>query len=339
MPAFLRYMFVLSLVLVLTGRAIEQRYDLEFPRIPGPRFDPQMRSNYREYLNEEKPDIVLLGDSMLKDGVNPELLTRYTGMKAARFDVPGSASAFWYLVLKNNILDAEHLPRAVVIVFRDTILTAPGYRVHGSYFIQLDEYAYSGEPVLLERSYLNLMSPLEYLGEKYLPLYGARGRVRREIDTMLSYTLPGWVGCDADCTDRSLYEIFTAANFDPGQLNFAIATAENYLYSPSRLDFKNQIQDSYLPEMIRLTREKGVGLILVRLKSLGTPSGEFSRFTIKRYISDLTDYAARQNIPFLDYGEDPRLKNEYYNDSLHLNEEGREVFTKILAEGLISILR
>jgi hypothetical protein len=136
-----------------------------------------------------------------------------------------------------------------------------------------------------------------------------------------------------------MYEIFTAANFDPGQLNNALATADHYLYSQPRLDFKSQARDSFLPEMIRLTKEKGVELILVRLKSLGTPTEGLGRFTVKSYIADLTDYAAGQNIPFLDYGEDPRLRNEYYSDSLHLNKTGRGVFTRILADGLLTILK
>ncbi len=339
MKPFLRYLLLTLLLLVVTGRTIPRRYQIEFPRQPGPKFDSRVRNLYIDKLNAEKPDIVLLGDSMVSVGVDSVQLSELTGMTASNFDVPGSSSALWYLILKNNIVVAEHLPRAVVIVFRDTVLTAPGYRVHGSYFIQLDEFAYRKEKVLLERAYLNLMNPLEYGAEKYLPLYGARVDIRLEVDAFVRYALPARLGCDVKCIDGGFYRLFAGANLEPGQLQAAIASADQYLYDPSRLDFKSQASDSFLPEMIRLARESGIQLILVRLKSQRAASDNAERLALKGYIGDLSDYLAQSNAPFLDYGEDPRLKPEHYIDSVHLNAEGRAKFTQILADGLIEALK
>ncbi|HET9590956.1 MAG TPA: hypothetical protein VFO91_19360 [Anaerolineales bacterium] len=330
--SFLRYLLLFSILLAATWQSIAREYQLEFPRAPGPRFDNRVRRLYINRLAEEQPEMVMLGDSTLLDGVDPEKLSALTGMEISSFDVPGSASAYWYLVLKNNIVESEHRPKYVMILFRDTILTAPGYRVHGSYFVQLDEFARRNEPVLLERAYMGLMNPLERFLERYLPLYAARVQIRRDADALIRYSLTAWLGCDRACNDKSMYEIFTSANLEPGQLQNAIAAAEGYLYTRRQLDFDRQIDRSFLPEMIRLAQENDTELVLVRLKTLIT--GEQDARAVERYIGDLSDYLAGENVQFLDFGQDPRLMASYYKDSLHLTQEGEARFTEILAEGL-----
>ncbi|NWG06574.1 MAG: hypothetical protein HXY35_07810 [Chloroflexi bacterium] len=339
MRLFLRYLLLLSILVIIAWVKIPQRYGLDFPRNPGPEFDRQVRTLYADRINEGKPEIVLLGDSTLKDAVNAELLSILTGRKVAKFDVPGSASAFWYLVLKNNIVVAEHRPRMVVIIFRDTILTAPGYRVHGAYLVQLDEFAARREPILLERAYLNQMSPVEIWAEQYFPLYSAGEQVQKEVDAWIRYSFPNWLGCNKDCTDKSMYEVFTSADLEPGQLRNAVATAEQYLYARARLDFERQVNKSFLPEMIRLTKENGIQLIVVRLKNQMTGTDGSETPEVRRYIEELTRYLGKQSVIFLDYGKDPRLAREYYKDALHLNPEGETVFTQILAEGLGEALK
>jgi len=337
MRSFLRYLFFFFIILAVTWVRIPQAYNLEFPKSPGPAFDNQVRDLYINKLAEETPELVLLGDSTLMDGVNPEQLAELTGMKVSSFEIPGSASAFWYVVLKNNIAKSEYKPKYLVILFRDSILTAPGYRVHGSYFVQLDEFTRKREPILLERAYLNLMNPLAKAAEAYVPLYGARVQIRQEIDAMIRYSIPGWLGCDMQCTDDRMYNVFEGSNLQPGLLQNAVASAERYLYTGRQLDFKRQINASFLPEMIRLANENDIQLILVRLKS--RTMGEYETPALRRYIADLSDYLNEQHILFLDFGRDPRLINEYYADTLHLSREGEAFFTEMLAEGLNDALK
>lgn len=332
MHSFLRYLLLFSIILATSWGKISQSYSLEFPRMPGPTFDNRVRKLYINRLNESKPDMVMLGDSTLLDGVDPDRLSELTGMKVSSFDVPGSASAFWYLVLKNNIVEAEYKPKYVLILCRDTILTAPGYRVHGSYFVQLDEFARRNEPVLLERAYLNLMNPLERFAEGSVPLYAARVEIRQGMDALIRYSLTSWLGCNQKCNDDSMAEVFTSANLEPGQLRNAVAAAEGYLYADGQLDFEGQIDRSFLPEMIRLTKENNIQLILVRLRTLITDEQDTQ--AVERYIGSLSEYLTARNVVFLDFGKDPRLTNTYYADSLHLTKEGEALFTQMLAERL-----
>lgn len=339
MRIFLRYIFFLAFLISITWLAIPRWFDLEFPRQPGPEFDKRARKSYITLLDEGKPDVVMLGDSTLMDGVDPDLLSELTAKKVESFHAPGSASAFWYIILKNNIVVAEHHPQAVVIVFRDTMLTAPGYRVHGGYFVKLDEFARPQEPVLLERAFLNQMNPVEIWAEKYFPLYSARDRVRQKVDSRIRYTVPSWLNCDVSCTDGSMYRVFISADLEPGQLRNAVATAESYLYTPTQLNFHRQVDQSFLPEMIRLARERGIQLVLVRMKNETTGIGSRETASVRKYVADLSAYLAEQDVIFLDYGRDPRLTKEYFKDVLHLNPQGEVVFTHILAEGLNEVLK
>jgi hypothetical protein len=339
MRSFLRYLSLLSIMITFTWVAVPRRFDIEFPRQPGPDFDRQMRKTYINILDENKTDIVLIGDSTLRLATDPGLLSELTEKSVENIDFPGSASAFWYLVIKNNLVVAEHRPEAVVIVFRDTMLTAPGYRVHGAYFAKLAEFAAPEEPVLLEKAYLNQMGIVAKWSEKYFPLYSAREDIQKEIDSQIRYTLPRWLNCDQFCTDQSMYAIFTASDLEPGQLRTAIATAEGYLYTPSQLNFERQVDKSFLPNMIRLTKERGIPLIAVRLKTQSIGAGNLETSEIRQYIEELSDYLNEQGVIFLDYGHDSRLDSEHFTDSIHLNAKGEELFTQILAEDLNEILK
>ncbi len=280
---------------------------LQFPQQPGPHFDSQVRKNYLEAIDAARPDIVFLGDSTLGYGVDTDLLSRSLQKKIYKLRINGSASAMWYLVLKNNLAEAEFKPKYLIIIMRDTILTAPGYRVQGAYQVQLDEFASRHENLLTQRAYLDLMNPLEYELEKYVPLYGARVEIRRAVDGAIRYFLPALAGCDRNCTDTAMFETFGASDLEPGQLRNAVAVAENYLYTPDQLNFPAQMEKSFLPEIIRITQENHIRLIIVRLKTYSSGMTDIESLALKSYARDLGAYLAKNNVPFLDFGTDPRL--------------------------------
>jgi lysophospholipase L1-like esterase len=136
-----------------------------------------------------------------------------------------------------------------------------------------------------------------------------------------------------------MYRVFISADLEPGQLRNAVASAESYLFAPHRLDFYKQVDQSFLPEMIRLSKERGIQLVLVRLKSQLTGTGNAETPAVRQYIADLTDYLDNQGVIFLDYGRDPRLARKYFKDEIHLTPEGEVAFTHILADGLNEVLK
>ncbi|MCC7118434.1 MAG: hypothetical protein IT310_07920 [Anaerolineales bacterium] len=334
MRFFLKFSLLLALIIFTSSIILPRRYGFAIPRPPGPALDKQIRFNYLEDVETLRPEIVLMGDSTLGASTNVDELARQTGQSMYQIGIPGSASALWYLILKNDLAPATYHPKYLIVVFRNSLLTAPGYRVHGSYFDLLDEYADREEPLLLQNSYLNFMNPLEVLAEEYLPLYVARSNVRQAIDRHVRYFSPALFGCNQNCTDLALAELFQGADFEPQALTDAIGAAESYLYTPERLDFADQVGKSYLPEMIRMAQENNIQLIFVRVKVKTNADDP----RVAAYVNDLADYLSQNHAILLDYGADARLTSDLFLDAIHLNAKGREVFTPILAQDLKILL-
>ena len=126
---------------------------------------------------------------MLDAAVNEDSVTEQLGKSIHMAGLPGTASTIWYAMIKNNIVVAEHQPEYLIIFFRDSLMTVPGYRVTGRYLELVDEFVTPADTLLIERAYINQMTPLERFMEAYVPLYGARWIIRESIDHTLAISL------------------------------------------------------------------------------------------------------------------------------------------------------
>jgi hypothetical protein len=340
MNAWRNYVVTSTLLLGFLFLYIPFRYQTPYPRDVGPQFDNYVRKTYISLLNTEQPEILLFGDSMLGPAVDEEIVTAQLKKKTLLVSLPGTASTIWYLIIKNNIVLAEHKPAYLVVFFRESMMTVPGYRVTGRYFEQIDEFASPDDTLLIERAYLSQMTPLEKFMEAYVPLYGSRWTIRRSIDYYLRYTLGRiFLQCDKACMDYSMEDVFGAGNLDVTFLSDAIGAADDYLYSQDVLDFNEQIEKSFLPEIIRLCRENGIQLILIRMPTQrfyepgSQPSG------LSSYIQGLSTYLDENNVPFYDFDQKKEMPWEYFSDTLHLNDQGKLLFTQELIEALRPIVQ
>jgi hypothetical protein len=332
---FLRYILILVFAFVLLYFYIPVRYDIQYPREIGPLFNEFFRRDSLQNIADGKPQIVLVGDSVLMRGVNRKELAAQTGKKVYEIGVAGSASALWYAAIEHSIVPSPSKPEVLIIVFRDTMLTTAGYRVNGSYFKQLDEYATPDDALIIQRSYINLMNPLEKIAERYFPLYGSRLNLRETVDFYIRYyATQAMLGCNKSCTQYAMSAVFDAGNVEPNILGDAIGTAESYLYTPQALDFDRQLNRSFLPEIVRMANENGIQLVLVRAKTLRYPDENSEPPELKTYMEKLSAYLDANNVALFDYGQDDRIKTEYFYDTLHLNEQGREIFTSLIVDAL-----
>lgn len=339
MSAFHRYLLTLFILLVLTSVYIPIHFNMSYPKPLGPALDDSIHQPYIDGLQKSKADIVLIGDSMLARGINPDQLEQLTGKKIYKIGIEGSASAAWYLTLKNVVLTAKHKPLFVVVVFRGTMLTVPGYRVSGAYFTKIiDELATPNDALLLQRAFIQEMSPAEQWVDQYVPLYGYRLNLRTKIEFYTRYTLTNFLGCNTNCNDKANVAVFDENGLDKILQVEAVAGVESQLYIPERLNFDEQVDQSFLPEIIRLTRENNIQLILVRAKTWDNRSEISESPMLKKYLQSLKTYADRNAITTLDFAHDKRLTKNLYYDNLHTREAGAVVFTQILAEALLPIL-
>jgi hypothetical protein len=337
--SFLRYLLTLTVVLAASFFYIPARYDVRYPREIGQLFDPFYKRVSLRTIAIDQPQMVVLGDSVFMRGVDLDQLSAGTGKTVYGIGVAGSASALWYIAIKNNIVPSPYKPQALMIVFRDTMLTTPGYRVNGSYFTQLDEYATPNDRLLIERAYINLMNPLEKISERYLPLYGSRISLRETLDYYIRYSGNKLLlGCDDLCTAKAMGTVFGAGNMEQNILGDAIGTAESYLYTTEALNFDRQLERSFLPEIVRLCNENGIQLVLIRTKTMRYPDEASEPLALKTYMEKMADYLNDNDVILLDFGQDARLKTEYFYDPLHLNKQGRVIFTEMIVDSLKAIL-
>ena len=161
MRLFRQYLLFFLLSFIALNLYALRRYDLSYPIRLGPELDNAVRQNHTKAIAERQPKIVMIGDSTLTKGVDSLRLSEKLDTPLYSIDMPGSASTLWYLIIKNNIMTAPILPKYLLIFFRDTVLTMPGYRVQGEYFEQIDEYSSPKDELLVERAFVGMMNPME----------------------------------------------------------------------------------------------------------------------------------------------------------------------------------
>ncbi|MBI5935099.1 MAG: hypothetical protein HY867_15470 [Chloroflexi bacterium] len=340
MRSFLRFLLILAVALAALIAYLPRRYGTPWPEQPGPKFDNAIRSAHTRVIQERGVKVVLLGDSVLEQGVDEFALSAELNVPAHAIAVPGSTSAFWYLILKNVILQAEPHPATVALLFRDTILTLPNYHVKGGYINELDQFATAREDVLQERAYLNFMNPLEKAALSYLPLYRKGQQFKERTDGRVRNLIPGVLfSCDADCVARADATVYHVENLRPEFVHEALAGDEDFLFTRAAMDFDALIEQSFLPEIIRVARENNVQLILVHERTQIFPSVEAEPKALRIYKQKLAAYLEQNDIPLVDFSYDPRLPKSYFVDILHMNAEGKALFTQLLAEALRPFLQ
>ena len=338
---FSKYLATLIAILFLSNLLLFAFSNIPYPHALGPEFNPTIKREYTRDISKQRPDIVLIGDSVLYYGVDELNLAKRLNTQTYKIGIRGSASAVWYLTLKNIILNSTYRPKYVIIVFHDTILTRPSFHTTGHYFELLDDFAGQNEPLVTELAFINHMTPAEKIAEQYFPLYSMRWEIRTRLDERLRYSAASaLLNCHQPCADDALNSIFGKQGVDVVALNRAVEDSQQGLYTSTAMDFKNQINKSFLPATIRLAQENNIALIFVRTKTLTYPEYASEPAALRAYIEALKIYLSQQNnVSFLDFAHNKRIENAYFSDLLHFKSEGKVVFTQILADELKSLIK
>ncbi len=106
-----------------------------------------------EGIDQKKPDIVLIGNSMIGEGIDVGTLEGLTKSKVYEIRDNGQLVTWQYLVVKNVVGSARHVPKLVVAVERINSFTVPNARVSGDSKKVIDEVRSGEEKVLDELAY------------------------------------------------------------------------------------------------------------------------------------------------------------------------------------------
>ncbi len=308
--------------------------DALIERNPAPAGQMQ-RARFEQYLSVARPEVVLLGNSLMIDSIDERGLSGLISARAIKIGRGGSASAWWYLALKNVILKAPLKPRVVVVFFRDHFLTDPGYRASGKYKQFVDAMADKDEPVLNRLAYLEGIDGMKYFLRQYFPLYQKRDDIKAKFETMIKQgCVSAPLGLEAGQVEASINNVFDEKNLNKELLTIRQLAAES-VEDSSKYNFSKECKRSFLPHMIKLARQNNLQLIFVRMKSRRDLVAGSEPETLQKYIKELGAYLAKNDAGFVDFTHDERISIEYYGAGDHLNKTtGRQLFTQIVAEAI-----
>jgi hypothetical protein len=165
MREFKQYLASLIVLTGLVSGYVFYRYADGYPFPVAAQFDPDIRDKYRHMLNEEDPQILVVGDSVARTNVDKNSVAEGTGKRVSVISEDGAGSALLYLILKNNIVNADSKPDTVIVLFRDTVLTSTAFRVYGNFLAIMDEFAGADDDLVLQLAIRDQMNPLEKLAE------------------------------------------------------------------------------------------------------------------------------------------------------------------------------
>jgi len=306
----------------LPGADVRESYlpSVETPR-PREPFDQETATVVRG----ANPEFVVIGDSMAGIRIDPRYLTRATHTRVIGLYQQGSPVAYWYLVLKNLVAENDlRSLRGAIFFFRDDQLTTQVQVTPGS----LDRVAREREPEL-DRA----------LAADKLGAFSDVHRIARSVyqfDRTRLFVEPRLNRWPADVVEPGLStELLASMNADV----FALDKLRRFEGSDlaasttASLDFKANVDDSLLPEMLRVAERAKMRLAFIRVQRRPTPEGPPPQSdALKKYVEDLKTYLTAKGAYFhVDWG-DPDEPLSAYADGDHLTGQGRARYTERFAE-------
>lgn len=285
-------------------------------------------SKRQSELEQAAPEILFIGNSILRAGIDTEALTEQMGMRTFKAFSNGASSAWWYLYIKNVLCVSQHSPKYAVVVFRDHFLTDPAFRTEGEYELPLRTLSKQEEPLLARL--------LPHLSGGRAGWGWMAAEAKSRWDTRIWKLTADLMGVNKHRMEEALQK-----NFAEQQMNLTLLTQAQLISEKNAgedvYDFHKCCKSSFLPEMISLLQQKGITPIFVRVKRRQQlyqhPSNELSN-----YMVSLESYLNSRQALFFDFYDDSRIQIQHFGPGDHLNSEGKKIFTQIVQERLLSVI-
>ena len=306
----------------LPGADVRESYlpsvDTPRPREP---FDQQTATAVRE----ANPEFVVIGDSMAGIRIDPRYLSRLAHTSVLGLYQQGSPVAYWYLVLKNLVVQNDlKKVRGAIFFFRDDQLTTQVQVPTGS----LDRVAHEREPELdriLAADKLGTFSEVHRLARSAYQF----DRTRLYFEPLLN-RWPAEVAQPerpAELIASMNNEVFSLDKLRKFEASDLAASTD------ASLNFSASVEGSLLPEIFRLAESANIRLAFIRVQRRPTPEGPPPQSdALKKYVADLQAYVTKRNAYFHDDWGDPEQPLSIYADGDHLTQQGRLRYTERFAE-------
>jgi hypothetical protein len=228
-------------------------------------------------------------------------------------------------VLKNLVAENDLKSiRGAIFFFRDDQLTTQVQVTPGS----LDRVARDREPELDRALAANKLGTFSEVHRVARPVY-QYDRTRLWIEPLFNrwpaqVVQPGRPAELIDAMNSDVFALDKLRKFEGSDL--AASTTAS-------LDFAANVNDSLLPEMLRLAERSNIRLAFIRVQRRPTPDGPPQQSdALEKYVEDLRAYVTARNAYFHDDWGDPDEPLSAYADGDHLTAEGRRRYTERFAE-------
>jgi hypothetical protein len=289
-------------------------------------------------LRAKKPQVVILSDSMVDNGVDPELLGKLLDDRRVElFWYGGAASASWYFRLKNYIVASRIHPELVCIFFRDRVLTDPRFRTEGSYRSKLEAAMHENEPIyrLVLSQELAGEGDLHRWVDRLFPL-NARRHAQHERIEQTSMRLVANAGVTVPKLRRSINETFALTNLAGGATEEAVALSKE-----KQTEFDPDPRRSFLPHIVAAGAEARIRLCFVRVKRHPGVDGRVQQDEkLRSYIADLRNWIESRGCYFIDDTDNQARTEDMYlqpGDD-HMGPWAKERSTELYAHELRPLL-
>lgn len=328
-------------------------------RLKDPELKPVMRASGgvqdaasgQAILKRDRPDWVLIGNSVLNCRVEEVPLEEISGHQVYKLSFSGTKSAMWFLMLKGIVAPSKVKPKCVTVFFRDRDLTQPTLRA------QKNEEMIERLKGRDQPEWDLVMA--DYEAARATPWERLSGRVGEDLGTLLpGEKLQDWArgkvqktafslssfGAPKDYRERRAERnsVLSLDHQRKGRAPTSSATAEaadlqdeaaEELEAVASLDFNPSPEASFLPHMVALSRLHGFKLHFHRVKvnpDFSAPESEWER-TLPAYLGALRSYLEGEGCFYTDETSEGDIGSEFYVDLVHIRTEPatQEAYLKI----------
>ena len=293
--------------------------------------------NLIEKIDRNNPEVVLIGDSMLGEAVDADVLSKKTGVNCLKIWMGGSGTAWHYLVVKNILPKCKIKPKYIGIFFRDNHLTLPQHKTTGKHKHSIDNLTDANEPILDEFAYHNQMSFIELFFKKHIPVVNKNEMIKSKIDDFIKSEISKhYFNSDKLSFDNFISSKFAISTMDKKLFNDR-QIADEYSQDLYREDMEFHPEKSFLPYMIKYSEAIGSNIFFVRVKRKRDLVNGREPENLLRYMNKLRSYFKGNNIKYIDYSHNESIVESHFGQGDHLNrQEGRSHFTNLFANDLIN---
>ena len=299
--------------------------------IPFAKTQPVQFDNQQSlYVHKNLPEVVLLGNSMLKTRIKSKDFGNALGRKSLALPMGGSGSTRWYLSFKNSVLPASNRTRELIIFFRDHEIIDPLFRTQNQYRNAVAKMKVGPEPELSriqEQSQNWRERAWDWIYRNSWAIRVHRNQRNSFATVAIRDSFPSRYRAQLMKLTKSRFEVENLRpdlNFEPEELG-----------RPPVGDPKTAIEKSLLPEILKLAKANKIQLILYRIsRRPGEPEVR------PDYVDALKKYSNEQGIKYLEEREIfGTLPLDWYADGDHVRPSVKKEYSIRLGEKLKQVLQ